>query len=204
MAQYRHDLEWFTCCLMTIGSYLNPNALINPEYANAKGVVDIGNLNTHEINICNVKEFINASWYMDFQLIRIRFEVVINPYEYNKTDIRRVHEIDRVYKNTMYINIYGEHQISGVFMPIYGIAIKFDEFGYMRWIRVINSKHWDESFTSYINRLCKDARSSTKMIAHEIYRIIHMWTIQQSKRITKFDKIGRVTTIKYRKGPGNY
>lgn len=196
---YEHDLEQFVCSLMQIGGYLNSNILVNPENANAKGFVNVSKLDGNRINMDDNEEFINASWYMDHEFSRIRVDLVINPCEYNKPGIRQVHKIDRVYKRTIYINIYEEHRVSGVTIPLYGISIKFDEWGFLKCIRVINSSYNNETLLSYIRELQKSAVSSTKLIAHEIYCVIDMWTRQKSRRITKYEKIGPVTTIKYRR-----
>lgn len=192
---YEHDLEYFVCSLIQIGGYLNGE--VNPEYTNAKGVVKVSNL--HGINTYDNEEFINASWYMDHEFSRIWVDLVINPCEHNKPGIRRVHKIDRVYKRTIYINIFEEHRVSGATIPLYGISIKFDEWGFLKCIRVINSSYEHETLLSYIQKLQKSAVSSTKLIAHEMYCVIDMWTRQKSRRITKYEKIGSVTTIKYRR-----
>lgn len=196
---YEHDLEYFVCSLMQIGGYLNPNTFVKPENVNAKGFVNVSNLDGNRINMYDNEEFINASWSMDRGFSVIRVEVVINPCEYNKPGIRQVHKIDRVYKRTIYINIYEEHRVSGVMIPLYGISIKFDEWGFLKCIRVINSSYEHETLLSYIRELQELGTSSTKMIAHEIYCVISMWTREKSRRITKYEKIGPVTTIKYRR-----
>lgn len=200
---YEHDLEQFVCSLLQIGGYLNGDILdtfgVDSKYANAKGFVNVSNLHGDRINVYDNEEFINASWYMDHEFSRIRVDLVINPCEYNKPGIRQVHKIDRVYKRTIYINIYEEHRVSGVTIPLYGISIKFDEWGFLKCIRVINSSYNNETLLSYIRELQKSAVSSTKLIAHEIYCVIDMWTRQKSRRITKYEKIGPVTTIKYRR-----
>ena len=196
---YEHDLEQLVCSLLQIGGYLNPNTFVNPENVNAKGFVNVSNLNGDRIKMYDNEEFINASWSMDHGFSVIWVDVVVNPCEYNKPGIRQVHKIDRVYKRTIYINIYEEHRISGVTIPLYGISIKFDEWGFIKWIRVINSSFNNETLLSYIRELQKTAVSSTKMIAHEIYCVIDMWTREKARRITKYEKIGPITTIKYRR-----
>lgn len=196
---YEHDLEQFVCNLMQIGAFLNPDILAKPENANAKGFVDIANIDDYHLKTYDNEEFINASWYMDYEFSRIRVDLVINPCEHNKPGIRQVHKIDRIYKRTVYINIYEEHRVSGVVLPLYGISIKFDEWGFVKCIRVVNSSYSSETLLSYIRELQENAVSSTKLIAHEIYCIIDMWTNQKSRRITKYEKIGPETTIKYRR-----
>ena len=200
---YEHDLERFVCSLLQIGGFLDGDILgtfgVDSKYANAKGFVKISNLHGNRINVYDNEEFINASWYMDHEFSRIRVDLVINPCEYNKPGIRQVHKIDRVYKRTIYINIYEEHRVSGVTIPLYGISIKFDEWGFLKCIRVINSSFNNETLLSYIRELQESAVSSTKLIAHEIYCVIDMWTREKSRRITKYEKIGPVTTIKYRR-----
>ena len=61
---YEHDLEYFVCCLMQIGGYLNGDILgtfgVDSECANAKGVVKISNLHGNRINMYDNEEFINA------------------------------------------------------------------------------------------------------------------------------------------------
>lgn len=198
-----HDLEQFVCNLLQIGGYLDGDTLstfgINPECANAKGFVNVDTLDGDRINMYDNEEFINASWHMDCEFSRIWIDVVINPCEYNKPGIRQVHKIDRIYKRTIYINIYEGHLVSGVTIPLYGISIKFDEWGFLKCIRVVNSSYETETLLSYIRELQKSAVSSTKLIAHEIYCVIDMWTRQKSRRITKYEKIGPITTIKYKR-----
>lgn len=203
MAGYEHDLERFVCSLIQIGGYLDGDLLstfgVDSKYANAKGVVKVSNLHGNRIKTYDNEEFINASWYMDHEFSRIRVDLVINPCEHNKPGIRQVHKIDRVYKRTIYINILEEHRVSGVTIPLYGISIKFDEWGFLKSIRVINSSYEQETLSSYIRELQHSATSSTKLIAHEMYCVIEMWIREKARRITKYEKIGPVTTIKYRR-----